>query len=262
MTIRTNLKAGGLSRNHNETLRGGLTLRTGVKAGGMSRNHNETMNGGLTLRTNVKAGGLTRNHNETLRGGLKLRTNVKAGGLSRNHNEALRSGLTLRTNVKAGGIGINHNETLREGLKQRTRARGFTRRALELTAGLVTTAVLASPAHAQRTAVLSFTCDLGGAPAQLTMQVEVVIGGGGFLDRPGVVIPGEEVNYFYQGTLISATGRYSFHGENDFADFVDHLTNDRFRVQFIARGQQLLMIINPQGPGPAQHLCQLSAGSR
>ena len=68
MTIRTNLKAGGLGKNHNETLRGGLPLRTSVKAGvgGRFPNHNETLRGGLKLRTSIKAGGLTRNHNETL----------------------------------------------------------------------------------------------------------------------------------------------------------------------------------------------------
>jgi hypothetical protein len=46
MTIRTNIKGGGLWRNHNETLGNGLKLRTNVKAGGIGRglpNHNETL---------------------------------------------------------------------------------------------------------------------------------------------------------------------------------------------------------------------------
>jgi len=47
MKVRTNVKAGRLSSNHNETL-----VREGVK--------------GLKVRTNVKAGRLAGNHNETL----------------------------------------------------------------------------------------------------------------------------------------------------------------------------------------------------
>jgi hypothetical protein len=51
MTIKTNVKAGGISVQHNET----LTVRTNVKAGlgpWVSGNHNET----LAVRSNVKAG--------------------------------------------------------------------------------------------------------------------------------------------------------------------------------------------------------------
>jgi hypothetical protein len=71
MTIRTNITAGALTRNHNQTLRGGLTMRTTVRAGviGTRPNHNETLRGGLKLRTAVSAGyiGTRPNHNETLR---------------------------------------------------------------------------------------------------------------------------------------------------------------------------------------------------
>ena len=38
MTIKTNVKAGALSANHNET----LTVRSNVKAGALSANHNES----------------------------------------------------------------------------------------------------------------------------------------------------------------------------------------------------------------------------
>ena len=136
-----------------------------------------------------------------------------------------------------------------------------TRGALALGAGFVTTIFLAAPAHAQRTAQINYTCDLGGVPAQLTAQVQAVTSAGVFIDPSGLFagsISTGDVNYFYQGTVTSATGRYSFTGTNQFADFVDLLTNDRFRVQLIIRGRQLLMIINPQGPGPTQHLCQQS----
>jgi len=48
-----------------------MRTRTNVKAGGMSANHNERLNSatsaaGMKVRTNVKAGGLRFNHNEKL----------------------------------------------------------------------------------------------------------------------------------------------------------------------------------------------------
>lgn len=41
MTIKTNVKAGGTSFNHNET----MAVRSDVKAGGQSFNHNESFRG-------------------------------------------------------------------------------------------------------------------------------------------------------------------------------------------------------------------------
>jgi hypothetical protein len=46
MKVKTQIKAGGLSTNHNETLIGaakGLKVQTHVKAGGLSNNHNEML---------------------------------------------------------------------------------------------------------------------------------------------------------------------------------------------------------------------------
>jgi hypothetical protein len=47
MKLKTNVKAGGITANHNETIVGqpkkGLAVRTNVKAGGISQNHNETV---------------------------------------------------------------------------------------------------------------------------------------------------------------------------------------------------------------------------
>jgi hypothetical protein len=49
MQVKTRVKAGGLSTNHNETLAQatsqpkGLQVKTHVKAGGISSNHNETL---------------------------------------------------------------------------------------------------------------------------------------------------------------------------------------------------------------------------
>ncbi len=53
MRVRTNVKAGGISGNHNQSL---LQVKTGVKAGGINQNHNQS---------GVKAGG-SLNHNQTL----------------------------------------------------------------------------------------------------------------------------------------------------------------------------------------------------
>jgi len=48
MKIKSNVKAGGISLQHNEKMAGGnkvksLTVKTGVKAGGTNLNHNEAM---------------------------------------------------------------------------------------------------------------------------------------------------------------------------------------------------------------------------
>jgi hypothetical protein len=55
-----------------------MKIKTNVKAGGVRLNHNQTAARGLKVRTNVKAGG-SMNHNRTVARGLKVRTNVKAG---------------------------------------------------------------------------------------------------------------------------------------------------------------------------------------
>ena len=63
MTTSTNRKVNELTNNQNEMIArvGGLPVRTNVKAGGLATNHNETLfagtNAGLRVRTNVKAGG-------------------------------------------------------------------------------------------------------------------------------------------------------------------------------------------------------------
>lgn len=43
LKVKTNIKAGGLRTNHNETLVRGLKVKTSVKAGGAWYNHNETL---------------------------------------------------------------------------------------------------------------------------------------------------------------------------------------------------------------------------
>jgi hypothetical protein len=49
LKVKTHLKAGGVTLNHNETLvrtlhpAAGLKVKTRIKAGGLSNNHNETL---------------------------------------------------------------------------------------------------------------------------------------------------------------------------------------------------------------------------
>src|SRR5688572_28127630 len=70
MTIRTQLKAGGIQANHNEALQvrsnivwcRAMAVRTQLRAGKLSANHNEV----LQVRSALKAGGTFLNHNETL----------------------------------------------------------------------------------------------------------------------------------------------------------------------------------------------------
>ena len=56
MKIKTNVKAGGVTAQHNQTVARGLKVKTGVKAGGVQMQHNQTMARGLKVKTGVKVG--------------------------------------------------------------------------------------------------------------------------------------------------------------------------------------------------------------
>jgi hypothetical protein len=56
MKIKTNIKAGGISMQHNQSMARGLKIKSNVKAGGISLNHNQTMLRGLKVKNGVKAG--------------------------------------------------------------------------------------------------------------------------------------------------------------------------------------------------------------
>jgi hypothetical protein len=56
MRIKTNVKAGGLTLNHNQTAARNLKVKSGVKAGALIDNHNQTAARGLKVKTNIKAG--------------------------------------------------------------------------------------------------------------------------------------------------------------------------------------------------------------
>ena len=85
-----------------------LVVKSAIKAGGVSINHNR----GLAVKTNIKAGDgrYSKNHNRL---GLAVKTNIKAGDgrYAKNHN---RVGLAVKTNIKAGDgrYSKNHNRRL------------------------------------------------------------------------------------------------------------------------------------------------------
>jgi len=56
----------------------GLKVKTNVKSGALTQNHNQTMTRSLKVKTNVKAGSIM-NHNQTVARGLKVKSGVKAG---------------------------------------------------------------------------------------------------------------------------------------------------------------------------------------
>jgi hypothetical protein len=79
MKVKTNVKAGGVSAQHNQTVARGLKVKTGVKAGDGEMQHNQTMARGLKVKTGVKVGGVQMQHSQTMARGLKVKTGVKVG---------------------------------------------------------------------------------------------------------------------------------------------------------------------------------------
>jgi len=64
MKVKTNVKAGGLSSNHNQKAARSLKVKSGAKAGSPTlplpppckTNHNQTAARSLKVKTNIKAG--------------------------------------------------------------------------------------------------------------------------------------------------------------------------------------------------------------
>ena len=75
-----------------------MTIRTQLKAGGVNMQHNEA----LQVRSTLKAGGIIANHNEH----LAVRSTVKAGALRRKIRTGSREDrlrlLVVRASLKAG----------------------------------------------------------------------------------------------------------------------------------------------------------------
>jgi hypothetical protein len=100
-----------------------MKIRTQLKAGGWSSNHNEA----LRVKTSLKTGGWTSNHNEALR----VKTSLKAGGWTTNHNEAMRRDsyrpvIAMRRQTRTTGRKADRLELLviRAGLRAGRRASG------------------------------------------------------------------------------------------------------------------------------------------
>lgn len=112
-----------------------------------------------------------------------------------------------------------------------------------------------------------FECDLNGVAAALTIEVEavgtsgIIWGSGPNPDIKNVVATGSVI-YYTAGTVVSPNARYVFRGENDFADFTNLDTNARFRVRWIVANGEFAMMVNPFGPGPAQHNCKFVSAQR
>jgi hypothetical protein len=75
MKVKTNLKAGGVSAQHSQTVARGLKVKTGVKVGSRDGDmqHNQTMARGLKVKTGVKVGGVQMQHSQTMARGLRSR---------------------------------------------------------------------------------------------------------------------------------------------------------------------------------------------
>jgi len=56
MKIKTNVKAGGVSMQHNQTMARGLRVKSCVRAGVMTQQHNQTVGRGLKIKSGIKAG--------------------------------------------------------------------------------------------------------------------------------------------------------------------------------------------------------------
>ncbi len=116
------------------------------------------------------------------------------------------------------------------------------------------------PPSASNMARFTLDCDLNGMNGVLTMDVEAidvtgaVFGPGANPDITGVIGTGE-FTYVTAGELVSSVAHYVFTGRNDFADFTELGTYERFRVQWLLHEGGLTMLVNPFGPGPATHDC-------
>jgi hypothetical protein len=88
MKVKSNVKAGGASLNHNQTA-AGLRVKSKMKAGALNPNHNQSVKG-LRVKSKVKAGEdrIISNHNQTAKG-LRVKSKVKAGGASLNHSQSV-----------------------------------------------------------------------------------------------------------------------------------------------------------------------------
>ena len=76
-----------------------MRVKTNVKAGIITMNHNQAVKG-LRVRSSVRAGIITPNHNQTVKG-LRVKSSVKAGIVTVNHSQAVARGLAVKKAVQA-----------------------------------------------------------------------------------------------------------------------------------------------------------------
>jgi hypothetical protein len=120
---------------------------------------------------------------------------------------------------------------------------------------------------ASNQARFGFDCDLNGVIGVLTMEIEIIAntgitwGSGPTPDITGVISAGSNT-ILTSGTVVSPSASYTFMGRDNFADFREGQTNATFLVQWSSTPTVLLMIVNPFGPGPATHDCQLRTAVR
>jgi hypothetical protein len=118
----------------------------------------------------------------------------------------------------------------------------------------------------QNRAQFTFDCDLSGANAELSMNVEaigasgVVWGSGANPDISGVIGTGD-VTYYTDGTMQSANASYVFSGENQFADFTDMVYGGTFLVEWVLTNTGLDILVNPYGPGTTMYSCVQTSSS-
>lgn len=121
---------------------------------------------------------------------------------------------------------------------------------------------------ASNVAEFTFDCNLNGAIGALTLQVDAIASSGavwGTGATPDIteVVGTGGVIYYTAGSLVSAVAQYSIRGENQYADFTLINGNERFVVEWIlSSNQRLVMRVNPFGPGPTSHDCQLRSSRR
>ena len=76
-----------------------MRIKTNVKAGALIDNHNQTVARGLKVKSNVKAGGQGVQHNQTVADSVKVSKPVPFFAKNSEGKE-----LVIKTGVKAGGM--------------------------------------------------------------------------------------------------------------------------------------------------------------
>lgn len=122
-------------------------------------------------------------------------------------------------------------------------------------------AIMSLPAAANAQQItLTYSCNIEGVAAQMVMGVEYQQAFSPLHNFQGNIsgLFPAGVTIYTAGQVVSPTARYSFRGENDFADFTDLVTGARFRVQWVLDAQRngVWMKVNPFG-GTVTYFCAL-----